>query len=109
MDDLTKWVTEKLSPVKNFNVEVPNLMEPAPFGPETQSKLVRIVPIKEIDELCFIWTMPYSEKEIKKSPLNYFSHLFGHEGENSILSWLKNEGLALELSAGPDHNFWGFS
>jgi len=41
--------------------------------------------------------------------LNYFSHLFGHEGENSILSWLISEGLALELSAGPDHNLWGFS
>jgi len=109
IEDLTKWVTEKLSPVKNFNVEVPNLMEPAPFGPETQSRLVRVVPVKDVDEIHFMWTLPYTESDVKRKPLSYFSHLFGHEGENSILSWLKNEGLALELFAGDDHNLWGFS
>jgi len=35
--------------------------------------------------------------------------LFGHEGENSILSYLKAEGLALSLSAGPDHELFSFS
>lgn len=109
LDDMTKWVTEKLSPIQNFNVEVPNLMEPQPFTGETQHKLVRLVPVKDIDELAFTWIMPYTEKDIHRQPLSYFSHLFGHEGENSILSWLKNEGLALELCAGPDHNLWGFS
>lgn len=68
-----------------------------------------MVPIKDVDELSFIWIMPYAEKDIKHQPLSYFSHLFGHEGENSILSWLKNEGLALSLSAGGDHDLWGFS
>ena len=41
--------------------------------------------------------------------MNYFSHLFGHEGENSLLSYLISEGLALELSAGGDHELWAFS
>ena len=109
LEDMTKWVTEKLSPVKNFNVEVPNLMEPAPFSAETQAKLIKLVPIKDIDELNFMWTLPYCETDYKRNPLSYYSHLFGHEGENSILSWLKNEGLALELCAGGDHNLWGFS
>lgn len=109
LEDMTKWATEKLSPIKNFNVEVPNLMDPQPFGPEQQSKLVRLVPIKDVDELSFIWVLPYTEKDLKRQPLHYYSHLFGHEGENSILSWLKNEGLALSLSAGPDHDLWGFS
>lgn len=31
----------------------------------------------------------------------YISHLLGHEGEGSILSYLKNKGWANELSAGP--------
>jgi insulysin len=51
LEDMTKWVTEKLSPVKNFDVEVPNLVEPAPFTPDTMSKLVRFVPVKDLDEL----------------------------------------------------------
>jgi len=109
LEDMTKWVTEKLSPVKNFNVTVPDLMDPPPFTAETQSKLVRLVPVKDVDQIAFWWITPYVEKDIKRKPLQYYSHLFGHEGENSILSWLKNEGLALSLSAGEDHNLKGFS
>jgi len=36
----------------------------------------------------------------KKGPASYLSHLIGHEGENSLLSLLIDEGLALELSSG---------
>jgi insulysin len=35
--------------------------------------------------------------------------LFGHEGENSILSHLKKEGLAMSLSAYADHEMGVFS
>jgi insulysin len=35
--------------------------------------------------------------------LKYFGHLIGHEGENSLLSYLKKEGLALEISACDDN------
>ena len=59
--------------------------------------------------LSIVWILPYFGKDIKKQPLSYFSHLFGHEGENSILSYLKSEGLALSLSAGPDHELFSFS
>lgn len=102
-------MTEKFSAIKNFNVEVPSLMDPAPFPPESQTQLVRIVPVKDMDNLVLHWTLPYSGDDIKGKPLNYFSHLFGHEGENSILSWLIAQGLALELGAGPSHKLWGFS
>jgi len=37
----------------------------------------------------------------RESPANYLSHLFGHEGENSLLSVLLEEGLAYELWSGP--------
>lgn len=36
----------------------------------------------------------------KKGPLEYFSHLFGHEGENSLFSLLQDEGLAQSLTSG---------
>jgi insulysin len=35
--------------------------------------------------------------------------LFGHEGENSILSFLIKEGYAMGLSAGADHEIGCFS
>ena len=44
----------------------------------------------------------------KSKPLTYFGHLFGHEGPNSLLSYLIAEGLALELSACGEHLLWDF-
>lgn len=41
--------------------------------------------------------------------MRYISHLVGHEGENSLLSYLINKGWALELSCGEDHELWSFS
>jgi len=35
--------------------------------------------------------------------------LVGHEGENSLLSYLKSKGLALKLTCGPDHEMDTFS
>jgi insulysin len=55
------------------------------------------------------WFLPYLEKEYKTMPLKYHSHLFGHEGENSLLSYLKALDLAQELSSGYDHEVHSFS
>ena len=55
------------------------------------------------------WFLPYCQREYRSQPLKYFSNLFGHEGENSLLSYLIAEGYALELSAGYDHELWNFS
>jgi insulysin len=41
--------------------------------------------------------------------MGYYAFLFGHEGENSLLSYLKSEGYANDLSAGGDHELWSFS
>ena len=71
--------------------------------------MYRFVPIKDKDILSFVWFLPYTQPEYKTQPLKYHSHLFGHEGENSLLSYLISEGLALELSASHDHELWCFT
>lgn len=43
--DLTKWATEKFSVIKNFDVEVPFLGDPAPFPSGKLGKLIKFVPI----------------------------------------------------------------
>ena len=58
--------------------------------------------MKDKDTLEVFWTLPYLQKEFKSSPLSYFSHLIGHEGENSLLSYLKAEDYAMELQASAD-------
>jgi insulysin len=46
---------------------------------------------------------------VTADPLKYFGTLFGHEGENSLLSKLTSEGLANGLSAGGLHQLNSFS
>jgi insulysin len=40
------------------------------------------------------WILPTCHKEFMTQPLKYFGHMIGHEGENSLLSYLKKEDLA---------------
>jgi len=68
-----------------------------------------MVPVANIDELTLFWTLPYPVENANRQPLKYFQYLFGHEGENSILSYLKSQGLAVGISAGATHELWGFS
>ena len=42
-------------------------------------------------------------------PLDYFTHLMGHEGENSILSYLKKEDLAVRISSYSDFELGVYS
>lgn len=44
-----------------------------------------------------VWNVPYFGNDINRFHLKYFFELFGHEGQNSILSYLKSEGLATFL------------
>ena len=106
---LEKWVTEKFSPVVNKDVVLPNLGDPTPFPVEKLGKLIKFVPVQDTDQITIQWVLPYLEKDFKTQPLRYLSHLFGHEGENSLLSYLISEGLALELGSSFDHELWSFS
>jgi insulysin len=109
IDDLTKWVTDKFSVIANLNVEVPFLGDPHPFPAGKLGKLIKYVPIQDKDVLKFFWTLPLCQEDWKSKPLSIISHLVGHEGENSLLSYLKQRGLALELSCGSDHEMNTFS
>lgn len=90
--------------VENKNVALPDLSKPVmPFDSNNMGQVARYQPVKDRDQLEIYWTMPYLRQEFKANPLSYFSHLIGHEGENSLLSYLKAEDYAMDLSAGGDH------
>jgi len=109
LEDLEKWVREKFSDVVNKDVTIPDLGSPPPWTPENSMKLVKFVPVKDLDQIKLIWNLPYYQDDIYEFNLNYYSHLIGHEGENSVLSYLKDEGLALTLGASGHNMLWSFS
>ena len=88
---------------------VPDLGVPHPFTPEYKSKLIKYVPVKDKNKLSLSWILPYFEKHIEEQPLHYISYLIGHEGYNSLLSYLISEGLAYELSSSTSHWLNSFS
>lgn len=65
--------------------------------------------MKDKDTLQINWVLPYLEKDFKSKSIRFFSHLFGHESENSLLSYLKEEGLAMALNADYEHEIGVFS
>ena len=71
-----------------------------PWTNDKLGKWIKCVPVKDKDVLEVYWVLPYYDKEYKSLPLRYFGHLFGHEGKNSLLSFLKKEGYAIALGAG---------
>jgi len=98
---LEQWAKTYFSDIPNKNYETRVFTE-VPFKPENMQSFWKMVPIKDDDYLEFVWVYEGNHKHYKNDPLRYLSHLIGHEGENSLLSLLKAEGLATELSAGAD-------
>lgn len=62
------------------------------FDPSPYSSLgvrLEVVPVKDSRQLEITWPTPSVEGHFDSKPMNYLSHLIGHEGPGSILSLLK--------------------
>ena len=58
---MEKWVVDKFSPVKNTEVVLPNLGDPAPYSPQELGKLIKYVPVKDKDVMTLWYVLPYYE------------------------------------------------
>lgn len=61
---------------------------------------MNIEPVKEIRRIQFSFPLPESQSNYQQKPVQFLSHLLGHEGEGSLLALLKEKGWAEGLSAG---------
>lgn len=104
IDTLTKSVEEKFSDVKNNQYGKFKMAEP-PYYDNVYNKMVKLVPVKDKRTLEMIWILDNQEQHYKNPPSRYVSHLMGHEGKGSLLSFLIKEGLATSLSAGGNDNY----
>ena len=98
--------------VNNSNVDAPislplmdDILTPYrlknPFSEISHSYITRIAAIKNIHKLhlCIHLPIPCCTT-YRTQPSFYLSHLIGYEGKGSLLSFLKQESLATDLSAG---------
>ena len=104
IDSLTKSVQEKFADVKD-NQFSKYQMETHPYSDKTMGKLIKLVSVKDKRSLDLCWIIDNQVPFYRSPPSKYVSHLLGHEGKGSLLSFLIAEGLATSLSAGGSDSF----
>lgn len=99
LDELETLARSLFSPVKNNHL--PETRVSAPLFEESQlPALLTIRPLKARHELKLQFPVPSTTPFYQEKPTSYLANLIGHEGEGSLLSYLKAQGWATGLSAG---------
>ncbi len=99
LDELESLVTPVFSAVPNTAPERETIAAPL-FAPETLPMLVKVQPQASLRQLDLLFPIPDYRGDYAVKPVSYVANLVGHEGEGSLLSRLKAEGLAEGLAAG---------
>ena len=98
LDVMEEWVHQYFSEIPNHNIERPQY--PADFIQSGESfRFARIRPIQERRNLNLIFNLPSIEKDWDAKTSSLIGHILGYEGAGSLLSSLKEAGLAVGLGA----------
>jgi secreted Zn-dependent insulinase-like peptidase len=106
LDELESMVRSRFEAVVDRDRPRP-LADVPLFAPQQLPALVQIQPIREQRNLTFVWALNSLPDDFRSKPLAYIGNLVGHEGEGSLLSWLKRQGWAVALSAGEGLDYRG--
>ncbi len=102
---------QKTDKESTFTVDMPSLTDilaeqtfrfKTPLNKKESGMLTRMVPIKATHRLVMVWQMPPTQKKYRTKNEQYLCHLLGHECRGSLISHLKDLGLATFIEAGCD-------
>lgn len=99
LDELESLVVPMFSPVPNQEYTQSEIEAPL-FVEGTLPALVKVQPQATSRELQILFPLPDYREHYDVKPMSYIGNLVGHEGQGSVLSQLKAEGLAESLAAG---------
>ena len=99
LDEMEKWARENFSNIKNRKIERTSHPKEI-FEKKETFRLVQIDPVKDIRNLAINFFLPGTRDQYKSKPNRQLGFILGHEGEGSLLSYLKDQGWAISLSAG---------
>ncbi|KAJ3045418.1 hypothetical protein HDV00_010288 [Rhizophlyctis rosea] len=106
IDALISKAEKAFSPIPVSDHQMPTTAGSAIFPSSLHGTVTWIQPLKDFRELSISWEVPYIFNDETSKPTSLVSHALGHEGQGSLLSSLKAEGLAEGLSAGKNHAGW---
>ncbi|KAK7425349.1 metalloprotease [Neonectria magnoliae] len=100
LDVLQKWAVELFSPVVNKKLSPNRWVDELPFRQSDLGMQCFAKPVMDSRELNLYF--PFIDEEFLYAcqPSRYISHLIGHEGPGSVMSYIKAKGWANGLSAG---------
>lgn len=99
VDELRRLVSEKFAAVKNNNHAVSRHEQPL-FKKNQLPLRVNTIPNKNLRQVSYYFPVASIRTHIDSKPVSYINNLLGHEGQGSLLSYLKNQGWADSISAG---------
>ena len=100
LDTLEGWVADLFAGVKNKNLPPNRWDDSQPYSEDDLLTQVFAKPVMDNRSLDLFFLYRDEDELYKTQPARYLSHLIGHEGPGSILSYLKAKGWANGLSAG---------
>ncbi|PFH54234.1 hypothetical protein AMATHDRAFT_53111 [Amanita thiersii Skay4041] len=109
LDELAETTARLFSPVQNRGRDPLPMIFDHPFGPNEKGTLVSVHTIMSFHVLEISFPLDYQPPHWKYKPINFISHLVGHEGPGSLLSYLKNKEWATSLDSGPQSLGRGFA
>ncbi len=100
LDVLQDWVSELFSAIPNKNLPPGQWVDAVPYTPDLLGMQVFAKPVMDSRDLNLRFPFPDETFQYDSQPSRYVSHLVGHEGPGSIMSYIKAKGWANSLGAG---------
>ncbi|WP_028117489.1 insulinase family protein [Ferrimonas senticii] len=105
--ELEQLVTDIFSTIANH--QVAKQLPTAPLYTQQQLGVeISMVPLKKARQLTITFPLGSLDAWYRHKPLTYLSYLLGHEGQGSLMSVLRDDGLIVQLSAGGGINGYNF-
>ncbi len=113
LDTLQKMAEDSFSKIPNRNGGAPENAWKGSIAPYDANNsvipsfghVVKVVPVQDLRQVTITWPVVYKDEKDRLDALltkqaSYVSHIVGHEGPGSLLSYLKRKGWVNSLSAG---------
>jgi len=121
LDTLKKMAETAFSKIPNRNVGAPEEVWQGVVPPydaknsviPSFGNIVKIVPVQDLRQVTITWPIIYKDEKDHQDALltkqaSYVSHIIGHEGPGSLLSYLKRKAWVNTLAAGGESDLSDF-
>ncbi|CAH2005923.1 unnamed protein product [Acanthoscelides obtectus] len=102
MQTLEQYIVECFSNVPNNNLPPEDLSQfsTSIFKTPYFTRIYYVKPMKDLCQVDLTWCLPSFRDKYKSKAHEYISHLMGDEGNESLLSYLRNRVWAISTSIG---------